>query len=65
MLFLQIAGHSPLLSKEPKHSQNELLSMCTHTYTVSRFNLKRWDFKDDLKDGRYTHTHTHTQYVWV
>ena len=49
MLFLQIGAHDPLQTNKPKQT---LTSECARTHAVmsQQDSLKRWDFKDDLKD---------------
>jgi len=49
MLFLQIGAHDPLQTNKPKQIS---MSECARTHAVmsQQDSLKRWDFKDDLKD---------------
>ena len=64
MLFLQLEAHSPLQSKEPKHSKNKLppvhaaghppLSTHTHTHTHTHKHINTCT---------HTHTYTHTHTV--
>ena len=49
VLFLQIGAHDPLQTNKPKQTST---SECARTHAVmsQQDSLKRWDFKDDLKD---------------